>query len=195
MRKSSFLTAVLLVFTFYSAVSAVNDTIKNKAGKKNIAFNMTAGTSFMTGINNFSALNTYIAPVFSTPLSKKFILDGGFAIVNTNINPMFVKGNDLQNTAFSNNFTSTFIFAGGKYLLNERFTISGHAYTEVYSLNSNFNQKKVLNNNIKGAVLGVDYKISESSTLGIQLNFSNGNNYFYNNAFSLPSQNPYFIGQ
>jgi len=175
--------------------SAVNDSIKRKSEKKQISYNMTVGSAFMTGFNGLSALNTYITPVFSTPLSKKFILDGGFAIVNTSFNPAFVKGNDFQNNTLSGNYTSAFIFTGGRYLLNDRITISGQGYTEVCSFNNNYNAKKQLNNNIKGAVLGVDYKLSESSTLGIQLNFSNGNNYFNNNTFGMPAQNSYFIGQ
>ncbi len=192
MKNLFILITILLVFSIYTAEAAVNDSIKNKKTQKPVSFNLTAGTSFMTGFNGFSAMNTYIAPQFKYPLSKRFTLDAGFAIVNTNFNSNFTGENNNTRKPFTNNYTSTFIYAGGKYLLSERFTLSGQAYTEVYTFDNKNNQSKVLNNNIKGAMLGVDYKITENSSIGIHVNYLNGGSSSFYNPSGMPMQSPFY---
>jgi len=193
MKNLLIIATATFAFSLFSAQAAVNDSIKFKNSSNPISFHLLAGTSFITGFQNRgSALSTFITPQFSYPLSKRFTIDAGFAIVNTSFNANFSGNNETPKKSFANNYTSTLIYAGGKYFLNERFTLSGQAYTQVGAFENNDYQKKKLNNNIKGATFGVDYKITENSSIGIHLNYSNGNSPFYNNSYGMQNQNSFY---
>jgi hypothetical protein len=181
-----------MLFLAISAHAQVNDSTKNKVAPNPYSFHFTAGSSFMAG-SGFSAMNTYVAPEMNYSLNKKFTLIAGFAIVNTNFHSSFAGNKDLQTKPFASNYTSSFVYAGGKYKLNDRITLSGAAYTQVNTFENPDNNNNAFDKNVKGAALGVDYKLSEKSSIGIELNFSNGHSPFgYNNNSCFPTQQSYF---
>jgi len=192
MKNLIILTLITIMFSLTSAQASVNDSIKFKNSIKPVSVSLNAGTSFMTGFQGGNAFSTFVAPEFNYPLSKRFILDAGFAVVNTSFNANHSGMNDSQKKSFNNNYTSTFIYGGGKYLLNDRFTLSGLAYTQVGAFGNNNYQQKEFNNNIKGAVFGIDYKLTENSSIGIHMNYSNGNSIYNNNPYGMQMQNPFY---
>jgi hypothetical protein len=68
------------------------------------------------------------------------------------------------------------VFIGGEYQINKRMIFSGAVMTNVNMMN---NQQ---NTNFKAASLGLDYKVSEHSSIGIRATISSGqSNYFNSN--------------
>lgn len=192
MKKVFTLLSVFIAFSAFSALAQENETVDLKKNQNPVSLNLTTGTAFMTGFNGKNAFSTFLAPQISKPLSKRFAITAGFAIVNTTFSSGNSVMNDSPKKSFSNNYTSTIIYGGGKYLLNERFTLTGLAYTEVGIFDNKKYLNKNKNTNIKGASIGLDYKLSENSSIGIHMNYSNGNSlYNMNNPYGMQMDNPF----
>jgi hypothetical protein len=135
---------------------------------------MGAGVSFLNSTKN-TAFTTFIAPKIGYQLTNKFKLNVGlmhYTVTGNTFMPM------NQNEAFLNSGNKTvsgnLIFAEGQYQLNKKVILSAAVMTDVNS----FSNKQ---NNYKAISLGMDYKVTEHSTIGFRANVSQGNSPYSNN--------------
>jgi hypothetical protein len=171
-----------------------SDSLKKSfIAEKPMSFHMTAGTAFMSGFNKTGSLmSTYFAPELNYKLSKRFTLDAGLVVMNCSYNLFHPAGDAFQSRPFSNNFTSTFLIAGGQYQLNDRITLNGQAYTQINTFATKSDLDHVYDANMKGVKFGMDYKVSEHSTIGIEFNITNKPSPYNFSPTGFPYQNPFY---
>lgn len=137
-----------------------------------------AGVSFLN--SSTPAYGTFVAPKINYQLSPKFQLQLGFmhyelsgaAFYPLNSSEALI---NRSNKAVSGNL----MMVGGNYQLNKKVGINGSVMLDVTGNNSN--------NAFKAASLGLDYKVSEHSTISVQTILSGGNGNYYNNPFMNPA--------
>ena len=143
--------------------------------KDRVSASIMAGTglSFMSG-SKTTAFTTFIAPKVNYQLSNKFRLNVGFMhYTATGNTAFFMSPNEGFINRGNRSMSGNLVMIGGDYLLNKRVTITGAVMTDVNSLSNK-------NNNYKAATIGMDYKVSEHSTIGFRATVSQGSSdYFY----------------
>jgi hypothetical protein len=186
---SLFLTSAIMAQSFNT-----NDSLrKSFITEKQMSLHMTAGTAFMTGFNKTgSMMSTYLAPELNYKLSKRFTLDAGLVVMNSSYNLFHPAGDAFQAKPFSINFTNTFLFAGGQYQLNDRLTLNGQVYTQLNTFATKSDLDHVYDANLKGVKFGMDYKVSEHSTIGIEFNIANKPSPYNYSPTGFPYQNPFY---
>jgi hypothetical protein len=135
-----------------------------------------AGTSmsFLNGSKR-AALSTFIAPKINYKINERLSLNAG--LIHYNFSPYngYVSRNNEgimnnRNTKHSGNL----IFAGADYKLNKKVILSGAVMVDVKGANNKCN-------NYKAAAFGLDYKLSERSSIGFRATVSQGNpDYMFN---------------
>lgn len=134
------------------------------------SISMGAGMSFLNSPKN-AAFTTFVAPKIGYQVTNKFKLNLGlmhYTITGNTFMPM------NQNEAFINNsnrsVSGNLLFVEGQYQLNKRLIMSGAV---MYDANKQ--------NNYKAAAFGMDYKLTEHSTIGFRASVSQGStDYFLN---------------
>ncbi|MBA3706105.1 MAG: hypothetical protein H0W84_09460, partial [Bacteroidetes bacterium] len=129
------------------------------------SISMGAGVSFLNSSRN-AAYTTFIAPQIAYQLNSKFKLNIGLMHYSLTGNSVMMNNNETNKSVSGN-----LLFVGGQYQLNKRLIMSGAVMTDV----NNFNR------NLKAASLGLDYKVSEHSTIGIRATVLQGNSDYYMN--------------
>ena len=149
------------------------------------------GVSFMNGSN--TAFTTYIAPKISYAITPKFSLKLAllhYTVSGNTFMPMN-RNEALFNTS-SNPVTGNLIALGGSYKLNKRFTLSGAVITDASVIANK-------QNNFKAVSMGLEYKVSNHSSIYLQTTISSGqgNSHYYNpNDFNSLNNYPvYGFGQ
>lgn len=138
--------------------------------KVSASISMGAGMSFLNSPKN-AAFTTFVAPKVGYQVTDKFKLNLGlmhYTITGNTFMPM------NQNEAFINNsnrsVSGNLLFVEGQYQLNKRLVMSGSV---MYDANKQ--------NNYKAAAFGMDYKLTEHSTIGFRASVSQGStDYFLN---------------
>jgi len=162
------------------------DEISKYIQDKKLRLNVEVGTSFGTAPGYGSYFSTYIAPHLSYQLSEKFTLSGGVKLVNYQSNfdnyhqDMYYR--PMGNIAYR---PVSLVYLQGAYRLNENLTFTGTAYHQI----DTFKDPAGYNNELKGIIMGVDYKIGENAWIRGQVEFSNGYRGFGNYPGIDPWQN------
>ena len=126
-----------------------------------------AGVSFLNSTNN-SAYTTFVAPKIGYQLNDKFKLNIGLMHYSISGNTfMPVNQNEALYNSGNKTLTGNMLFVEGQYKLNKRTTVSGAAMYDA----TNFSNET---SNCKGIALGLNYKVSKHSTIGIQAIISQG---------------------
>jgi hypothetical protein len=142
---------------------------------------------------SYTAFTTYIAPKISYAITPKFSLN--LALLNYTLSgntfmPMN-RSEALFNTS-SNPVTGNLISLGGSYKLNKRFTLSGAVMADASTIANK-------QNNFKAVSMGLEYKVSNHSSIYLQTTISSGqgNSHYYNpNDFNSLNNYPvYGFGQ
>jgi hypothetical protein len=139
-----------------------------------IKFGFQAGTSFSSFGNGFSLFSNQISPHLSYQVSPKFSLEIGTTISNYNTGntPVF----SLSGDPMSASFMGISGYAAGRYLVNDRLSISGTVYREssvMPGLSVNPAAFEFLN---QGIGVGFDYKISDKFSFGAGIQMRQTNN-------------------
>ena len=134
--------------------------------KDRISGSVMAGTSvsFLNNSKN-TAVTTFIAPKINYSLSKKFSLTAGL------IHYSFASGygrTESYTTRGTRNLSGNLLFAGGEYKLNKRVLLSGAVMADMNGMSDRRNM-------YKAASIGMDYKVSEHSSIGFRATVSQGN--------------------
>lgn len=122
-------------------------------------------------------------------LSDRFSLHFGTSVIqSTGFAGMIYSDNAF--IPLNKNMTRNFVYGGGSYQVNEKLKVSGTAYYET----NIFNQQEAIPGSKmdnKGVILGAEYKVGNESTIGIEVEVSNGNPYGYRSPMMFPGQTPF----
>jgi hypothetical protein len=134
-----------------------------------------AGVSFLNSSKS-TAYTTFIAPKIGYQLTPKFKLNIGLMHYTMTGNTfMMMNRNEAlynpNNAAVSGNL----LFVEGQYQLSKRLIMSGAVMYDANGFNAN------KQDNYKAASLGLDYKVSEHSSIGFRATISQGNGNYYSN--------------
>jgi hypothetical protein len=168
-------------------ISKLKDTDTNtNASKTKLTFKpqikLNIGTTF-SGIGNaYSNFGTYVAPDLSMPLSKKIDLSFGMAYSTMNFTGPPASG--FSN--ISSNYGSVYI--SGTYHLNEKLKIRATGYKTFLLNASNFNvenQNNYLDFSSQGAILDLQYNVSEHFSISASFRYheQKNPNYFFSDPF------------
>jgi hypothetical protein len=144
-----------------------------------VSASLMAGTS-VSFSNKYNSVSTFIAPKISYQLTDKFHLIAGLIHYTSYPNSLLQNGNEKNNCG-QKNYSSNLVFAGGEYQLSTKLTVSGAVLTNASSISNK-------QTNYKAASIGLDYKVSKHSSIGIQAGISQGSpDYIFN-----PAKNSYY---
>jgi hypothetical protein len=156
-----------------------------------------AGTEFMSTSGNGSGFSTFLSPTLTYPVSRKFIISGGISIVNTSLYGFKPYYSFPEEKSWSGNITQAMLWVSGKYLLNDRVTITGTAYKTIDIFGEKPGNTSFYRNNPQGAYLNIGYKINDNMHIEAGFGYSKGSNgysfgYPGNHGFSSPGYDPFF---
>ncbi|MCE3279749.1 MAG: hypothetical protein K0S44_1940 [Bacteroidetes bacterium] len=146
-----------IAFFFSSLLSfaqtAANDYYIGSKPKKKIEDRVSGSVMLGTSVSFLNSKNsgvtTFIAPKLNYKLTEKNRNEGCFA-------------------PGSGNLSGNLLFVGGDYKMNKKLLVSGSVMMETKN-NRNFD------NNFKAVSLGMEYKVSKHSSIGIKAIISEGN--------------------
>ncbi|NVO01630.1 MAG: hypothetical protein HXX09_02930 [Bacteroidetes bacterium] len=197
MKRNYKLLSVLVILICISfsitaqTVTNASDTTKKenllKKLSKKLSYEVKVGTSVFSDTKHFSASSLEIAPIVNLNLKRNFRLFAGTSFVSTQV--FGNKTTNSENLSTTNNdkrFYSSILMVGGAYDVSKRLTISGSVFTQTQLFNlKSFDEN--FKNAAKGISLGLNYKVSEKSSIGIEIQFHDGSNFdTYRNLNSYP---------
>jgi hypothetical protein len=207
MINSKFFLIITLVILLAFGIQAqipVNDTlpasgnthVSNVLPLHKLHIGVQAGTEFMSTSGYGSALSTWVSPTLTYPLSKRFLVSGGIAIVNTSYYGLKPWYSTSETDSFTGNITSARLWVSGQYLLGDRITITGTAYKTIDVLGAN-PINNFYKNNPQGAFMKVGYKINDYMQIEAGFGYSRGYNGYsygspYSHGFGASDYNPFF---
>jgi hypothetical protein len=178
--KASFFSVLFSVLSLATIAQSTDDyysPAKPKLQVKDrISTSVVLGTQ-VSFLNNSktSAVSTFIAPALNYKISQKFTLNAG--LIHYQVSPMTAVAISHNETLLNKDqrmHSGNLVFAGGTYQLNKKLSVNGAVMMDANSLNNR-------QNNYKAASLGMDYKISEHSSIGFKATVSQGStDYDYN---------------
>lgn len=169
------------------------EAIEASINKRKLRFNLEFGTTF--GASRYgSYFGTYVAPHVSYPISKKFSINAGAYL--SGISPLSKGENPMvHGYPYGGLYSRSFIYVEGAYRLNDNLTLTGAVYKEV----NLFNPRPAYpgyNPEVRGMIMGVDYRIGDHVLIRGEVEVSNGQSPFYHDPFMHPGgnnmQNPFF---
>ncbi len=157
--------------------------------KVSTSISMGTGVSFLNSTKN-AAYTTFIAPKIGYLLTSKFKLNVGFMhYIATGNTFMPLNQNEAIYNSSNKTFSGNLVLIEGQYQLNKRMTMSGAV---MYDANEFNNNKQ---NNYKAASLGLDYKLTRTTSIGFKATLSQGSgNYMLNPKTNSFDYNPYSNG-
>jgi len=167
MRTSASVLFFLLCLGSFAQTTEDYYPAKRKATVKDrISGSVMAGTSlsFQSDSKN-AAVATFIAPKINYSLSKKFSLTAGF--MHYSFGPGFGRS-ESYTASGKRNLSGNLVFAGGEYRLNKKVSLSGALMVDASGMSDRRNM-------YKAASFGMDYKMTEHSSIGFRATVSQGN--------------------
>ncbi len=156
-----------------------------KTGGLHFAMEAGAGMSF----GSLKGMYTYMAPRLSWGLTKKFSLDAGVMYMHSNT-PLFSEGTGCFGP-IAPQYHAWAGFVRGNYQLTDRIALSGTVYHEmgIPAYLQPYRSNDMFRSNSYG--LGMQYKINEHSSFGIEFRSGAGNSLFSGNPGLQPSAAPF----
>jgi hypothetical protein len=128
------------------------------------------GTSFMYSPNNFYAPSVFIAPNFNYRLSPKFLIHAGLIYEKSSIHTLYSVDNQSDKII---PMTRTYVYAGGTYLVGPKLSISGSVFKLINNTSKSANYQYPYYMNTQGFQLDLNYKVSNSISVGFQVRQQN----------------------
>lgn len=162
-----------LVFFFSGLLSfaqtAADDYYIGAKSKKKIEDRVSGSVMLGTSVSFLNSKNTgtttFIAPKLNYKLTEKFSLHAGLLHYNSSFTSNRNEGCISPGTG---NVSGNLLFVGGDYKMNKKLLVSGSVMMETRN-NRNFD------NNFKAVSLGMEYKVSKHSSIGVKAIISQGN--------------------
>lgn len=140
------------------------------------------GTSFTSFGNQFNGFSTWVAPEVGMPVSKKVEVSFGMAYTSMHFNTSI----DYPVQSQTNNYGSMYV--SGTYHVNNKLSVRATGY-KTFLLNpenfNNENQNSYLDFSNQGAILDLEYKITDNFRINASFQYheQNNPNYFYTNPY------------
>lgn len=138
------------------------------------SYKFRSGVSMTSFDGNFLGTG-FVAPEIGYKITDKFSLIGGFAASYSMLPSLYSEGN--------NNFMNYYFYAGGEYQLSPKISIRGCA-----ALKLNSYSKPSFDGHF-----GIDYKISEHSTISLDVHIRKSNSPMPYSHGLMPPFSPFFV--
>jgi hypothetical protein len=135
-----------------------------------------AGTQFTATSGYGSGFSTFLSPTLTYPVSKRFLVSGGFSVVNTSLYGYKPYFSFSEGPSYSGNFTQATVWVSGQYLLSDRLTIAGTAYKTFDIFGEKPGNSVFYKTNPQGAYFNVGYKINDFMHIEAGFGYSQGYN-------------------
>ena len=153
-----------------------------KADEKKLDIDLTVGTSFLYSPGNFYGPSFYAAPSLSYQINPRFRLSAGVALERGGFYPLHTSSGEDDSML---PMTRAFMFARGSYQVSPRLTIGGSAYKSINDVPRLEEYGVPLDYNYEGVSFDINYRLSNSISVGFQMRMQNGGGYYYYNPNSL----------
>lgn len=171
------LTVPFFVLVFLTSANAQLVPNKDSSAVSRYAFRLNVGSSIssINGADPF--LSSYIAPQIQYDYNPKLTIGGGVVVTTSSFGPSSgVYSRETAGNGYIRQGAQSLFFVNGTYRPTHRLSFTAMAYK---SLNMNQNGEKQLqteafNNNMKGFLFNMDYKLSEHTSVNIGFNYSQG---------------------
>jgi hypothetical protein len=166
------ITSVSFFFAALS-VTAQNDDYYKPAATKikledRVSGSVMAGTSLGFSGNKNTSLSTFIAPKLNYKISDRFSFTAGLMHYTMTPGTTYRISNNESVMNYSNrNASGNMIFAGAEYKMNKKLLVCGAFMMDTKN-------RSLQNNNYKAISFGMDYKLSEHSSIGFRATVSQG---------------------
>jgi len=140
------------------------EEMANYIEQKKLRFSAEVGTFFGTGFGNGSYFGTYVSPHLSYKVSPKFTLSGGMRLETSFMNTFNEPG-------YSGYGHPGYYYPGS---LNDRLIVSGTVYKQFDLFSNPDPAYGSFDNDIKGIIMGVDYKLGENVFIRGEIEISDG---------------------
>lgn len=160
-----------------------SDFILERKIPEKLDFDLNVGSNVMFGSGRGSIFNNYIAPKATYSPGSRFQFSVGTFLMLSNMPADFFQIQENNQGTFRNSFASSYIYGSGEYLVNDRLRLRGSVMYELNPFNQyNNGVKNNLLNNDYFYSLGMDYKVSDSFNIGIEISQIKTDNpfFFYN---------------
>jgi hypothetical protein len=178
--KKIILSSLFIAFSIFAIAQNANDDYYNSSVKPKllstdrVSASIMAGTSVSFSSDKTSSVSTFIAPKINYQLTDRFRLNVGLMHCTSYPNTLLRNKSENSGSANKRNYSSDLVFIGGEYQLNNKVSVSGAVMTDASTLNHK-------QNNYKAAEIGLDYKVTKHSSIGIRAGISQGSqDYMYN---------------
>lgn len=120
----------------------------------------------------------YIVPKVSFQTTPRLFLNAGVGVMQYSLLPWQSNSESISKRTA----TSTFIFAEGLYLLNEKWSVNGSVMKDVTP--GPMRQVSPYTVSKEAMHLGVEYRITPNITVGARIGYSNGGNRYSNRPYA-----------
>ncbi len=141
---------------------------------KKTKFDLSVGTSFGIAPGSYYAPSLFVAPGISHWVSPRFRVSGGLYLEQTRVYPI----SQGSEEAFLP-MTRAFLYARGDYQLAPRLLMSGTVLTSLPVQNAHSREQDFATRNLEAMELGLEYKITPSLSIGVQMRMQNRPTGFY----------------
>jgi len=180
-RIGCIILGLLFILQGFSQV-AVSDSVQKTFKPRKFNVHLSLGSQFSSYGSYGSEFSSIVSPTVTYDVSKRFRLQGGFSIINTNYFGLKSFFSEQNSPAYNGNCTSAILFFSGQYLLSNKITITGSAFKEFplmgdpppYSPYQLFSKEGA-----QGIRMDVNYKIGENFQIQAGFGYSKGVNMYY----------------
>lgn len=152
-------------------------------------FGLEAGAAFGTFGSGTSLFSHSLAPSLTWDISKDFQFVAGTIFTTASMNGLMAPYSSGGGHALlgdqSTRMQSTTVYAFGVYHLNQQISITGGTWFERshFDMHESFLNPFASQQNPKGMMLGLDYRVNENLRFGFEINASRGVSPFYPTSF------------
>jgi hypothetical protein len=162
---------------------SMNNNNKDNIKIKKLTTGLEAGTSFFFSPHNYYGPSYYIAPSLNYYINPRFNLQAGLIFEKSTYyglqekNPQMINGMNIMKTS---------LYARGSYMLSPRVRVQGTVFQTINDVPKQLKYSSPVNYNAKGAIIGFDYKISNSLSIGFDVRMQNNSYYSTNPGYYYP---------
>jgi hypothetical protein len=169
--------------TLESSTGPSDVILKNNLKIKRLSTSLEAGTSFSYSPHNYYGPSFYIAPGLNYSITPRFNLQAGIIVEKSTLYGF--KESDL-NTNSGLNLMSISLYARGSYLLTPKLVVHGTVYKTINDVPKQLKYQVPGSYNSNGAIVGINYKINRSLSIGFDVRMQNNSYYSGNQGYYYP---------
>jgi long-subunit fatty acid transport protein len=166
---------------YFQASDSLNNPVGNQSSflfnNQKIKTSIEIGTTIGSFKGSGACFNTYVSPFVSYKVNSRFSLDVGFTFSQGNLINSFNPFYREIIFPYSCMMNEKLLFTRGKYLLNDKLTVYGTAAYGIRKFKP-LSCNLISDYQIKEFSFGAEYKLTETSRIGIEIRHIEGSNYF-----------------